>query len=302
MASKITGNGGLFLTTVLIWGTTWFAILGQLGQVHPVASVAWRFLAASLVMFIMCWVRGLELRISARIHLLCLVQGIALFGINYCLFYTASLNLTTGLISVVFSTMVLWNALGAFVFLGRPLDIRALLGGVIGVIGLCVLFWSQIEVFTINQFGATPLIICCIATLFASAGNLISAKTQGEGISVWVMSAYGMLYGALSVLMYAIIMNIPLQFEWSLIYLSSFLYLVLFGSVIAFGAYLTLLGRIGPGRVAYATVLFPLVALLISVLFESHDLGPLTAVAVAIVLAGNWLALSQPKVSKAACT
>ena len=96
----------LFTVTVLTWGTTWFVILGQLGVVHPIVSVGWRFLLAATVVFGICWARGERLRLSVKEHGLCLLLGLLLFCLNYGLFYTASLSLTTGLISIVFSTMV----------------------------------------------------------------------------------------------------------------------------------------------------------------------------------------------------
>ena len=129
-----------FVTTVLAWGTTWFVILGQLGVVHPVVSVGWRFLLASLIVFGICIARADRLVLTLSEHAFCVLLGLFLFCLNYGLFYTASLSLTTGLISIVFSTMVFWNALGARLFLGQPLDQRSLLGGVVGVFGLLILF------------------------------------------------------------------------------------------------------------------------------------------------------------------
>lgn len=296
-----SGNATLFLSTVIIWGTTWFVILGQLGSVHPVVSVGWRFLAAGSLMAAICWLRGISLRLPSLIHRLCLLQGLTLFGINYCLFYTASSLWTTGLISVVFSTMVFWNAIGARLFLARPLDRRALVGGAIGVSGLLLLFVGEVSALSLSNETALALTLCLLATLCASTGNIISAKTQALGFSVWSTTAFGMLYGSIAVLGGAIAAGIPLRFDWSLIYVSSFLYLVVFGSVIAFACYLTLLGRIGPGRVAYTTVAFPVVAMIMSVGFEGFQPDAWSALSVAVVLVGNWIALSNAK-QKPPCT
>jgi len=301
VASQVRpSNASLFLSTVLIWGTTWYVILGQLGVVHPVVSVSWRFLLSALLMLAICRWRGIDLRLPLAIHRLCLLQGLTLFGINYCLFYTASGVLTTGLISVVFSTMVFWNALGAALFLGRTLDHRALIGGLIGMFGLMVLFAGEVSTLTFSDDTLFSLGLCLVATLCASTGNIVSAKTQALGISVWSTTAFGMLYGGGLVLAGAWMWGIPLRFEWTAVYIGSLAYLVVFGSVIAFASYLTLLGRIGPGRVAYATVAFPVVAVLMSVLFEGFKPDLWSGVAVVVVLAGNWIALSHSK-QKPAC-
>ena len=302
MASEINRfDAVLFTVTVLTWGTTWFVILGQLGVVHPIVSVGWRFLLAAGVVCGICWVRGERLRLSVKEHGLCLLLGLFLFCLNYGLFYTASLSLTTGLVSIVFSTMVFWNALGARWLMKQPLDYRALAGGVIGIVGLMMLFWDELLRFSWLDSGSAALILCLLGTLSASSGNLVSATLQKRSMSVWNSTAYGMLYGTALTFGFAGLSNYPIQFEWTFIYVGSLLYLVIFGSVIAFGSYLTLVGRIGPGRAAYATIAFPVVAILVSVLFEDYHLTPLALVAVALVVAGNWLALSKPKVQKSSC-
>ena len=302
MASEINRfDAVLFTVTVLTWGTTWFVILGQLGVVHPIVSVGWRFLLAASVVFGICWVRGERLKLSVKEHGLCLLLGLFLFCVNYGLFYTASLSLTTGLVSIVFSTMVFWNALGARWLMKQPLDYRALAGGVIGIVGLMMLFWDELLRFSWLDSGSAALILCLLGTLSASSGNLVSATLQKRSMSVWNSTAYGMLYGTALTFGFAGLSNYPIQFEWTFIYVGSLLYLVIFGSVIAFGSYLTLVGRIGPGRAAYATVAFPVVAILVSVLFEDYHLTPLALVAVALVVAGNWLALSKSKVQKSSC-
>lgn len=286
-------NPTLFASTVVIWGTTWFVILGQLGRVHPVVSVGWRFLAAGLIMAALCKIQGISLKLPAAIHRLAVLQGMTLFGINYCLFYTASLSLTTGLISVIFSTMVFWNALGAHWFLGQPLSTRVIGGGAIAILGLTLLFITEIEGLHWSDTSAVALFLCVLATLCASTGNLISATTQKAGHSVWPTTAFGMLYGAVLVLGGARVFGIPWAFEWSWIYVGSFLYLVILGSVAAFAGYLTLLGRIGPAKVAYTTVAFPVVAMALSVAFENAPLDHWSGMAVGLVLLGNWIGLSS---------
>ncbi len=302
MASQINRvDATLFAITVLTWGTTWFVILGQLGVVHPIVSVGWRFLLASLVVFGICIVRSERLILEPTEHALCVLLGLFLFCLNYGLFYTASLSLTTGLVSVVFSTMVFWNALGARLFMGQALEARSLIGGLIGVLGLLILFRAELVTFSWESEGSFALLLCLLGTLSASSGNLVSATLQRRRMTVWNSTAYGMLYGTLLTFSFALVNDLEIQFEWTAIYVGSLLYLVVFGSVIAFGSYLTLIGRIGPGRAAYTTVAFPVVAVLVSVLFEGYQLSLLALAAVALIVAGNWLALSKPKVQKSPC-
>ena len=107
--------------------------------------------------------------------------------------------------------------------------------------------------------------------------------------------------GTLLTFGFAVMSDLEIQFQWTSLYVGSLLYLVIVGSVIAFGSYLTLIGRIGPGAAAYATVMFPVVAIVVSVLFEEYQLTLLALAAVGLVVVGNWLALSKPKDRKSAC-
>ena len=302
MVSQITRvDVALFIITVLSWGTTWFVILGQLGVVHPLISVGWRFLLASLIVFGICIARADRLVLTLSEHSLCLLLGLFLFCLNYGLFYTASLSLTTGLISVVFSTMVFWNALGARLFLGQPLDSRSLLGGVVGIFGLLILFRTELLSFDWQSEKSLALFFCLLGTLSASSGNLVSATLQKRQLTVWNSTAFGMMYGTFLTFGFAVMNGLEIKFQWTTVYVGSLVYLIVVGSVIAFGSYLTLIGRIGPGRAAYATIMFPVVAIVISVLFEGYQLTLLALVAVGLVVAGNWLALSKPKDRKSAC-
>ena len=197
--------------------------------------------------------------------------------------------------------MVFWNALGARLFLGQPLDSRSLLGGAVGVFGLLILFRKELLSFDWQSENSLALIFCLLGTLSASSGNLVSATLQKRKLTVWNSTAFGMMYGTLLTFGFAVMNGLEIRFQWTIMYVGSLLYLIVVGSVIAFGSYLTLIGRIGPGRAAYATVMFPVVAIVVSVLFEGYKLTLLALVAVGLVVAGNWLALSKPKDRKSAC-
>ena len=302
MASKVNRvDVTLFAVTVLAWGTTWYVILGQFGVVHPVVSVGWRFLLASITVFGICLVRGERLALSVLEHGLCAALGLFLFSLNYGLFYTASLTLTTGLISVVFSTMVFWNALGANWFLKQPLNLRALLGGSIGFFGLMVLFRVELFEFSWVSTGSIALLLSLLGTLSASFGNLLSAILQERALTVWNSTAFGMMYGTILIFIFALANGYPIRFDFSLTYVASLFYLVFIGSVIAFGSYLTLIGRVGPGRAAYTTVSFPVVAIIVSVIFEGYKLTLSALFAFSLVMLGNWLALSKSQSQKSTC-
>ena len=256
-----------YSVTVLIWGSTWLAIKFQLGAVPPVVSVAYRFALAAMLLFLWSLATRRRLRFSLHEHMFMAMQGAFLFAFNYLLFYLAELHLTSGLAAVVFSTIVIMNLLNGRLFLGTAMEWRVVFGGGLGLAGLILLFWPELARFEAVEDVFAALICCFAATYLASLGNIISARNQGRGLPVLQVNAFGMAYGSGMMLLTAFVFNLPLKIEVSTGYLASLFYLALFGSVFAFGCYLSLVGRIGPGRAAYATLLFPLVALFLSTIW-----------------------------------
>lgn len=286
----------LFYTlTILIWGSTWLGIKFQLGTVEPVLSVAYRFTLATLILFLWCLARRLPLRFSRSEHLFIALQGVLLFALNYLLFYLAELQITSGLAAVVFSTIVVMNLLNGRLFLGTPVELKVLLGGALGMVGLVLLFWPEMAAVNFSGPVLTGLLLSFAATYLASLGNIISARNQRLRLPVVQTNAFGMAYGALCMASLAIIGGTPLVIDWSLPYLVSLGYLALFGSVIAFGCYLSLVGRIGPGRAAYATLLFPVVALALSTIWEDYHWSSPAVCGILLILGGNYLALARKK-------
>ena len=281
----------LFASTVFIWGSTWYAIKFQLGVVDPLVSVAWRFFAASALIFLVCRLIGVSLRLTGVQHRWAVLQGISLFGLNYCLFYIATGYLTTGLIAVSFSTMVIWNILGAGLWFKSHVPIRVVVGACVGFCGVVLLFMPDVFDLTYGPVEIGAIFLCFLATLCASFGNLVNARNQKAGIGLWQGNAWGMLYGAIATLGMAIGLGKPLAFDFSWPYVTSLAYLVVFGSVAAFGAYLALLHRAGPEKAAFASLLFPVVALTISTVFENYQWSVEAVLGVALILGGNRLAL-----------
>ncbi len=290
----LTHSVSLYFAAVFIWGSTWYAIKFQLGTVPPELSVAYRFALAALILFAWCLLRGLPMRFNRGQHLWMALQGFMLFCLNYLIFYWATAELTSGLIAVIFSTIVLMNIVNSVLFFRRAVDASMVIGALVGLMGITLVFWP--EVANLQQHGGAlkGLLLSLLGTFIASLGNMISARNQAQRLPVIQSNAFGMAYGALILLLFAASQGVGFVYDFSLPYNLSLLYLALFGSVLAFGSYLTLLGRIGPEKAAYATVLFPLVALGISTLFENYHWSLMAAAGVLLVVLGNMLII-MPK-------
>jgi drug/metabolite transporter (DMT)-like permease len=283
----------LYGATVIIWGTTWLAIKFQLGSVDPMVSVLYRFIAAAVTLILYCKLRGLKMRFRGRDHIFMALQGLVLFSVNYWLIYLAEVHVTSGLVAVIFSSIVFMNMLNGAVLLGSPIRANVVAGAGTGVLGIVLVFCPQLAAFSLSDKTALGLLLGILSTFMASLGNIISARHQQNKLPVIQTNAYGMAYGAGIIGLLSIISGRSFNFEMSLPYVGSLFYLTLFGTVIAFGCYLKLIGRIGADRAAYVTMLFPIVALGISTVYEGYEWTAHNIIGMAVVLIGNWMVLNK---------
>jgi len=293
-------NAFLYAITSLIWGSTWIAITFQLGVVAPEASIVYRFALAALVLGVFVLIRRLPMAYTWRQHGFIALQGAFLFSINYILVYLAEQYLTSGLVAIVFSVIIIMNIMLGALFLGNPIRPRVVAGGLLGVAGLVLVFSPEFAGFVFSGERGLGLALSFVAVLSASIGNIISARNQRAGLPIVQTNTLGMAYGALITLVIALLRGVDFSFEASPAYLLSLAYLAVFGSVIAFGSYLTLVGRMGVDRAAYIGVVFPLVALALSTLFEGLAWNLLGLLGVVLVAAGNVLVLSRRRRASAA--
>jgi drug/metabolite transporter (DMT)-like permease len=283
----------LYVVTILIWGSSWLVIKFQLGVVDPMVSVAYRFLLASGISWIYCRYSGLQLSFRLRDHGFMFLQGVSLFALNYWLFYISELTLTSGLAAVIFSTIVVMNMLNGVIFLKNRLELRVVIGAVLGLSGIILIFWPEVSDFETGSENLFAAALAVLATFLASLGNIASARNQREGIPVIQSNTYGMTYGALLMLVLAWSTGREFNFELTVSYVSSLVFLSVFASIIAFWSYLTLLGRVGVERAAYATLIFPLVALGISTIFEGYQWSAYAVIGIVLILGGNLLILKR---------
>jgi drug/metabolite transporter (DMT)-like permease len=279
----------LFSIPTLIWGSTWLAITFQLGVVDPLVSVFYRFLLAAIILFAYCSIVKINLKYNAKQHLFMALQGVFLFGINYWLVYLAEVHLKSGLVAVVFSTIIFLNIFNGFIFLKSKIRLNVLTSALIGFTGIILVFKDEIFSFNFSSEKSSALILAFLSVITASLGNITSAYNQKNNLPVIQTNAYGMLYGSLLMLLLVFTIGKPVSFDVSFQYISSLIYLAVFGSIIAFWSYLTLLGKIGADRAAYVPLVFPIIALLLSTFFEGYTWSLFAFLGVVLITAGNFL-------------
>ena len=286
-------NALFYFVVLLAWGSSWFAISFQLGDVAPQVSIVWRFLFASIILFIWCYLRGLKLSFPWRDHLSWLLLGFFLFCVNYICAYFGTFYLASGLVCLIFSTLTLFTVFNGFVFFKKPIRLPILIGAVVGIAGLSVIFSNEISStdWSLESGVVKGFLWMLLATFFASIGMLLSGQFQARKMPLVQSNAYSMLYGSLILVFYIAVSDVSFSFNTSYSYVISLVYLALIASVIGFGVYLKLVGNIGADKASYVNIFTPTIALLLSTLFEDYEWSWVGLIGVLLIIIGNIIVL-----------
>ena len=278
----------LYAVVVFGWSTSWLPLKWQLGVVAPEISLLWRFVIAGFFMAIITKVMGYPLRAGVKDHLKFMAMGLCLFSMNFNLFYYGGLNATSGLLAVVFSTASLINIFLVSVLSWTRPKPMMVVAAIMGFVGVGMIYTPQFEV---GDAVLLSLALCLTGTLFFCVGNVISSNSQRNKIHVMTANSWGMFYGAIILLLISLFRGHEFTIEFTARYVGSLFWLAIFSSLLAFSAYLTLVGRIGSGKAGYATAIFPIGALLISTLFEDYQWTVMAMMGLALVVIGNVVML-----------
>ena len=280
-----------FIIPCFIWGSTWFAIKFQLGQVDPLVSVSYRFFIAGILLLAFCGVKKLKMRYSFTEHLRMALQGLILFGFNYWLVYLAETSMSSGVVAIIFSLSIFANIFFNYFLLKGKLRPEVLAGAVLGILGTVLIYSHEINGPDDLNIGYIGLLFCLGSIILASLGNILSKFNQSRKLPVLQTNAFSMTYGSLAMMAMVPLSGKSFSFDPTLPYVISLFYLAIFGSIVAFTFYLKLVGDIGPDRAGYATLLTPVIALVISSFFESYEWTLIASAGILLLFAGNAMAL-----------
>jgi len=283
----------LFIATLFCWSPTWYLIKFQLGYVDPLVSVFYRFVAASLIIFVYLIIKRKSLKFSLNQHIWFLFFGTCLYSINYVFFYTSNTYLVSAFPAIVFSTVVIMNIIGEWFYFKKKPTIKTLIGAAIGMVGIIIIFNKEIFNFSLSNGKHIGLFLALLGTFCASTGNMVHQRNLNNNFPLIQTIAFAMLYGSLITLLITQFNNTELLFEFTFKYIASLTYLSVFGSIFAFIFYLKLLEKVGPGRAGYVGVVMPVIALLISTIFENLEWQIDLIIGLPVLLIGAILVINQ---------
>lgn len=279
----------------MIWGSTWIMITFQLGVVEPLVSVVYRFALASLILFIYSLFNKKSFSFTPKEHGLILLQGLFLFGFDYWMTYIGVTLINSALAAILSTSIVYFNVIFSRIILGDKIRLDVLIGATIGIVGIMIIFIPEVQSNNDKLTTWEGIGFVLLGSIFASIGSVLSAGTQRRNIPVLQSNALGMGYAALFLGFIAFVSDVNYSIDFSTSYIASLIYLALFGSVIAFGAFLKLVGRVGPDKAAYVSLIYPVIAMFISTLFENYQWTTSSFIGLFIILSGNFIAMGKYK-------
>lgn len=290
----------LFSVACLIWGSTFWAITLQLGQVAPAVSVAYRFGLAAAVLFAWCIARGDKLRLPWKAQRWMMAQGLATFSLGYVCTYASEEYLVSALVAVLFALMVIWTPIFSRIMYGTPLTWRTWCAAAVAIGGVTMLFydsihssWNDILTGGSGHF-LLGLALALTATIASTVGNMMVVKVRQFSSNVLLTMAWTMLWGTLFVTTFSLAKGYAFTVPHSTSYWGGLLYLSLFGSVIAFAAYFTLIHRWGAQKAVYIGVVTPVISVLLSIRLENYRPGPIEWLGMVLCLSSVAWALKSP--------
>ena len=281
----------LFLAPVLIWASTWHVILYQLASPVPVlTSVGWRFALSALLLAGLARWQGTSLKLPRYAHGYALATGVIQYAGNYWAVYEAERYVPSGLVAVLFCLLVFMNAIAAWLLWRQPVSRRFLMASSGAVLGVALIFWPELAATGARPDAALGLGLSFFAVVAACVGGFFTLALQRRGQPLVPVLAWSMGYGALFLIALSLATGGGLSFDGAWTYVGSLFYLAAFGSVIAFTLYYKLAERKGAAQAALVGVMVPVIALIVSAVFEGWQATPLAVGGMGLCLVSLFVA------------
>ncbi len=219
--------------------------------------------------------------------------GLLLFTLNYTFLYESQHYIISAVLALMSSLIIYFNVLLRRIMLGKPIRIEVLVGATLGMSGIGLIFMPEFSSVESSVYLWTGIGLAVASFVFASMGNVISERIMDHGTPVMPMNFWAMTYGLIYMYSFALATDVDFVLPTRLDYYLSLLYLAVFGTVLAFGAYMKLMQQIGSDKSAYVVLMYPIVALVLSTMIEDYQWYPQTFIGVIVVLLGNAVVMGK---------
>jgi drug/metabolite transporter (DMT)-like permease len=283
-----------FICVYFFWGSTYLAMRYGLDELPPFVMASTRFLISGPLLLVFCAIRGVRMLPTKREFGVLAIIGVLMLGCGNTAVLWSELYLSTGLAALLVAGIPLFAALiEMFLPNGEGLPPRGWIGIIIGFMGLTFLVSPGLR----NSFHGDSRQIIATAIILAgafcwTAGSVISRRSTIQ-ISGFAAAGWQMLFGG--------IFNTGIMFasggyrgsHWDVQAWSSIFYLVIFGSLTAYTAYIYLLKHVAVSKVTTYAYVNPVIAVILGAIFIHERFVTVEYVGMASILLAVFLVTSS---------
>jgi drug/metabolite transporter (DMT)-like permease len=271
-----------------IWGSTWLFIKLGLQDLPPLTFAAIRFILASLLLSLLILARGAPWPRRRNDWVLIAVVGVLQFTLNYGLVFWGEQYIPSGLAAVLQSTFPAFGLVIAHFYLPQErITTLKVIGVLMGILGVAVIFSDQLQVAGhMALMGSVALVLSAV---FGSYGNVL-VKAYCQQIDPLVLAAGQMACGFLPLLGLGLATEgPPSRFHWTAMAVVCLAYLVVVGSVIAFGLYYWLVRHMDVTKTMLIALVTPVTAVLLGLAVLDEHLNWRLFAGAACIISGLGL-------------
>jgi len=248
----------MYVFCLIVWGLNFVAVKIQGTPVSLELSLTYRLMMTALLFLVLMWFLKPKGRPTMKDFPFIMVFGVCNFALSYLCLYYATILSSAAIVTLIFSLKVILTPIALRVFLKEKLHLRVLIGGILGVFGVCVLIYPSLNDFQ-GLADLKGISIALLGTILTAVGDASSARNANRKINPIFANAIG--FTVAGVLMGAIVLfqGNKIMLPTTVTYLSALLYLTLIASFMAWLFYLKLVEKIGGAKSGYMVALFPVI-------------------------------------------
>ena len=278
----------------VVWGSTYYVIGVTLEGLPPFLLGALRFMAAGLILLVWCWFRG-EPVFKKSLIKKSMISGIVLLFIDMAVVMLAQQYLSSSLVAIIASSTAIWiMAFDAPMWKRNFRSLSVVMGIIIGFLGVMMLYIEQLSSDTIHSNGEYGVLILIFGCISWALGTLYAKyrSSNEEEVNAFAGSAWQMLFASGAFWLFAIIlgdvsntnlMDVPFYAWYSLAYL------IVFGSILAYSAYVWLLKVRPATEVGTHAYVNPFIAVFIGMTFGKEHVTYIQMAGLVIILVSVML-------------
>ncbi|MFD9627388.1 DMT family transporter [Peribacillus muralis] len=262
----------MYIFCLIVWGLNFIAVKIQGTPVSLELSLTYRLVMTALLFLVLVWFLKPKGRPQRKDIPFIIVFGVCNFALSYLCLYYATILSSAAIVTLIFSLKVILTPIALRVFLKEKLHSRVLLGGILGVFGVCVIIYP-----TLNDYqGLTELkgiMIALLGTILTAIGDASSARNAKLKVGPIYANAIGFTVGSFLMGSIVLFQGQKIILPTTVTYLSALLYLTLIASFMAWLFYLKLVEKIGGAKSGYMVALFPAIGGIASVFIGESTLS-----------------------------